>query len=109
MNEKTSVNDILIRIQAAAREHDINLTYTNMKVYLRLLDYAEEYKNSIETVSDFHGIRFDVTTLVLARYCSVAPQTITESLRKLKDCGIITYITNKPNPSTVKLYKRYYE
>lgn len=109
MIEKTSVNDILIRIQAAAREHDINLTYTNMKVYLKLLDYAKDYRQSIEVIEDFHGMRFDVTTHVLARYCSVAPRTITESLHKLKDCGIISYTTNKPNPSTVKLYKRYYE
>lgn len=109
MSDKTSVNDILIRIQAAAREHDINLTYTNMRVYLRLLDYAKEYKDSMEIISDFHGIRFDVTTLVLARYCSVAPRTITESLHKLKDCGIIKYKIHKPNPSTLTLYRRYYE
>lgn len=109
MSGKTSVNDILIRIQAAARKQDVNLTYTNMRVYLKLLDYAKEYKDTIEVINDFHGMRFDITTLVLANYCSVAPRTITESLRKLKDCGIIEYTIKKPLPSTVKLYRRYYE
>lgn len=104
---KVTVNEILIRIQAAAREHNINLTYTNMKVYLKLLDYAKEYKDKVEI--DFHGMRFDVTTHELARYCLVAPRTVTESLHKLKDCDVIKYTTKRPDPSTVKLYKEYYE
>lgn len=109
MNGETSVNDVLIRIQAAAREHNVNVTYANMMVYLKLIEYSKEYKNTVEVVGDSKSIRFEITTLVLAKYCNVAPRTVTESLRKLKECGVIDYTINKPLPSTVRLYRRYFE
>lgn len=107
MSGNASVNEILTRIQAAAQEKNVDLTYTNMRVYLMLLDYAK--KNNDIITSDHSSVRFYVTTLELVDFCSVAPRTITESLRKLKESGIIKYATRKPKPSVITLFKAYYE
>ena len=104
MSKRASVNDILIRIQAIATENGIKLTYTNMTVYLKLIDYAEE--NSEKDLPVW--TRFSVKTLVLAEYCSVSPRIITETLKKLHNCGIIRYSVKHPYPSVVTLYKKYY-
>ena len=105
MKETASVNDIIIRIHTKALEHNIDLTYSNTKVYLKLLDYAKENDN----VVDRSGVRFFVSTQGLARYCGVAPRIISESLKKLNECGIINYIPKKASPSTVKLLREYYQ
>lgn len=107
MKEKVHVNDILTRVQAAAKQNGVNLTYTNNKVYLALLNYAKD-KND-EVINGAKGIRFHVTTHEFAKYCSVSPRIVTESLRKFSDCGVIKYTTNRPYPSVVTLYKYFYE
>lgn len=105
MKKRLSINDIFIKIQAAALKNEVNLTYTNKMVFIKLIDYAEE-NDSIDYPV---WTRFNVKTSVLAKYCSVSPRIITESLRKLNQCGIIKYIVQHPNPSVVTLYKKYYE
>lgn len=107
MNENISVNDIFTKLQATARQHGISLTYTNMQVYLKLCEYAEE--SSVSAISGINGVRFNVTVAELAAYCSVSPRIITVTLRKLNDCGVIKYTTNKPYPSVVTLFKQYCE
>lgn len=107
MKERISVNDILTRVQAAAKQNGVSLTYTNNRVYLQLLEYVKD--NSGIVIHDVKGIRFHVTTHELAQYCSVSPRIITESLRKFNKCGIIKYTTNRPNPSVVLLYKQFFE
>lgn len=108
MSEQIDVNDILARVQATARENGVNLTYTNCSVYLKLLDYAEENSNIVTHYVD--AIRINITTMGLAKYIgSTSPRIITESLKKFSECGIIKYTVNKPNPSTVVLYKRFFE
>lgn len=107
MIERASVDKILTRIQEAARENGIGFTYTNNRVYLAILDYVKDTSGVV--LNGKNEIRFNVTTLELAEYCSVSPRIITESLRKFHKCGIIKYITNHPNPSVIMLYKRFYE
>lgn len=107
MIEKISVNDILIRIQTAAKEHDVNLTYVGMKVYLKLLEYAED--GISEAQEEPKGVRFYLTTHSFARYCSVSPRTVTDTLRKLKECGIIKYTVQTPGPSVIVLYNQFYK
>ena len=108
MSEQIDVNEILARIQETAREHGVNLTYTNCSVYLKLLDYAEENSNIVTQYVD--AIRINITTMGLAKYIgSISPRIITDSLKKFSECGIIKYTVNKPNPSTVVLYRRFFE
>lgn len=107
MIERVSVNEILIRIQAAAKKHDVNLTYVGMKVYLKLLDYAEDEISGSQ--EEPKGVRFYLTTHAFARYCSVSPRTVTDTLRKLKECGIIKYTVQTPGPSVIVLYNDFYE
>lgn len=110
MSEKISVNEILLRLQTAAKENDISLTYTNNLVYLKLLEYAQENKEKHDVVvSGARGVRFEITTFGFAEYCGVSPRIVTESLSKFSKCGIIKYTTAKPRPSVVMLYKQFYE
>lgn len=105
MTKRASVNDILIRIQAVASKKEVKLTYTNKMVYLKLIDFAEE-----NSTMDFPvWIRCQIKTIELARYCSVSPRIITETLRRLHQCGIIKYTVKHPYPSVIQLYKTYYE
>lgn len=106
---KVCVNDILTKIQAVAQKKGIRLTYTNMRVYLKLVEYAEENKDTDTVVNYLNSVRFNITTAGFAEYCSVAPRMVTDTLNKLKECGVIKYTTNAPNPSVVMLMKRYYE
>lgn len=105
-NNRT-INDILSRVQEAARENGVSLTYTNTKVFLSLLDYAEDHID--DAVRDIKGVRFHATTLELARHCSISPRIVTESLRKFSECGIIKYTTKRPRPSVITIYKHFYE
>lgn len=102
-----NVNDILAKIQTVSQEKGIRLTYTNMMVYLKLIEYAK--KNESAAVNYYNSVRFSVTTVGLAKYCSVAPRMITDTLNKLSECGIIKYKINKPKPSIVTLLKCFYE
>lgn len=107
MNDNISVNEIFTKLQSAAKEHGLNLTYTNMKVYLKLLEYAEE--SEVGAIRGRSGVRFNVTVTKLAAYCSVSPRIVTETLRTLNSCGVIKYVTNKPDPSIVTLIQRFDE
>lgn len=104
MNKRASVNDILIHIQAVAVEHNINLTYTNKMIFLKLIDFVEENSSADLPL----WIRCNITTLALANYCSVSPRMITDTLHKLDECHIIKYIARKKNSSVVTIYKKYY-
>ena len=113
MSEYASTNDILIRVQETAREKGIRITFANMKVYLMLLEYSKECKDDIEIIDDIKSIRFEITSLELAKYCNSTNRIVLDSLRKLRDCGIIDYNTgfrsNNQQSPTVRLYKRYFE
>ena len=102
---KCSVNEILTRLQIAAKKNATRLTFSNSKVYLKMLDFACD---SINSITSSKGVRFNCTTLELAEYCSVSPRIITESLHKFAKCGIIKYTINTPNPSIVLMYKEFY-
>lgn len=106
---KVCVNDILTKIQAVAQKKGIRLTYTNMRVYLKLIEYVEENKNTDVVVNYYNSFRFNLTTAEFAKYCSVAPRMVTDTLNKLNKCGVIKYTTNVPNPSVVILMKRYFK
>ncbi len=106
MTKRCSVNDILTRLQMAAKENGVKLTFSNSKVYFKMLDFAFESKNSI---TNNKGVRFNCTTLELAEYSAVSARIVAESLHKFAKCGIIKYTVNKPNPSVVLLYKEFYE
>lgn len=107
MINKLPINDILIRIQAVAKENGVNLTYVGMKVYLKLLEYAEDEMSGAQ--EEPKGVRFYLTTHAFARYCSVSPRTVTDTLRKLKQCGIIKYTVQTPGPSVIVLYNDFYQ
>lgn len=107
MSKKLSADDILKRVLEQAQAHGIRLTFTNMRVYLRLLEYTKEHKKLV--VKSIHGVRFNATTFELAEYCAVSPRMITDSLRKFKDCGVIRYEIHKPKPSVITLLKDFYE
>ena len=106
-NEKISVIDFFMEIQAVASEKGVNLTHSNKRVYLSLLDFADKFPQ--ETIKTNKGIRFNSTTAKLAEFCSVSPRIVTESLSKLNKCGIIRYTTNKPHPSIIFLDKAFYK
>lgn len=106
MRNICSVNEILTRLQAAAKEKNIKMTFSNSKVYLKMLDFACDSQNSITSNK---GVRFSCTTLELAEYCSVSARIVAESLHKFAKCGIIKYTVNTPNPSVVMMYKEFYE
>lgn len=104
-----NVNDILAKVQAEARKKGEALTYTNMRVYLKLIEYAKENCNK-DTVVDYrNGIKFNLTTAGFSKYCDVAPRMITDTLNKLNECGVIKYTINKPKPSVVILFKNFFE
>lgn len=109
------VNGIIEKLQAAAKKHGVALTFTNMRVYFKLLEYVEESmdEKNEEAMEDkkilktFKGVRFEMTTVSFARKFNVAPSLITDTLRKLNTCGVIKYIINSPNPSVIEMYDEY--
>ena len=107
MSGKISVNDVLINIQTAAKKHGVRLTYSNSKVYLKMLEYTGQSECS--SIEDSKGVRFNSTTLDLAEFCEVSPRIITETLRKFVECGLIKYTVNHPNPSTILMYRQFFE
>lgn len=94
-----------MEIQAVASEKGVNLTHSNKRVYLSLLDFADKFPQ--ETIKTNKGIRFNSTTAKLAEFCSVSPRIVTESLSKLNKCGVIRYTTNKPHPSIIFWIKHF--
>lgn len=107
MNENISVNEIFTKLQTVAKAHGLSLTYTNMKVYLKLLEYSEE--SDVGAIRGRSGVRFNVTVTKLAAYCSVSPRIVTETLRTLNSCGVIKYVKNTPDPSVITLIQRFDE
>ena len=107
MSKRPSADDILKRVHNKAQDSGINLTFTNLRVYLGLLDYAKKHKKLV--VKSVHGFRFNATTFELAEYCAVSPRMITDSLQKYKACGVIKYEIYKPKPSVITLCKEFYE
>ena len=67
-NEKISVIDFFMEIQAVASEKGVNLTHSNKRVYLSLLDFADKFPQ--ETIKTNKGIRFNSTT---AKWQSFVP------------------------------------
>lgn len=107
MINTASVNDILTRIQAAAKEAGVNLTFTNSRVYLSLLNYVKE--NGDKVRNDSRGVRFNTTVGEFAKYSGISVRMVNETLRKLDTCGVLQYTIIKPFPSVVILFKQYYE
>lgn len=105
MKKEISVNERLQLVQSAAKAAGVNLTLTNMKIYFKLLDFAKEAGD--RALVDASGIRFEATTQELTKYCSCSPRMITDTLRKLRDCGVIKYMINTPKPSIITIFDKY--
>lgn len=100
-----NLNDVLVRINQVATEKSVKLSYSNSMVYFKLIEWMERQEHKGE---DSREVRFYITTAELAEFCSLSPTVITDSLRKLKKCGVINYVTRNPKPSVVTLYKRFW-
>ena len=105
MNDNVSVNDILSNVQAAAYQAGLSLTYTNMKIFFKMIDYIHDIKNKDRVIFDHNGARFNFTTNTFANYCSVSPRMVTDTISKLQICGVIEYTIKKPKPSVIKVLK----
>ena len=101
------INDIYLKLQEIAKEHSIKLTYADMCIYIQLIEYAKE--NNEIAVDYPNEVRFSATVQNLSKYCSTSANKITNTLNKLKDCGVIKYATKAPFPSTITLLQQYYE
>lgn len=110
--EIKSIPDIALSIGNFADANQAHLTGINIKVYLKLLEYA---LNVAELASENDDVIVCViTTPALLGYCKqtgfeVALTTITNSLNRLQQSGVIAY-----NPvrgvgsTTVTMYKKFF-
>lgn len=110
--EIMSIPDIALSVGNFADVNQAHLTGVNIKVYLKLLEYALDVAERVSETGE--AIVCGITTPALLEYCKqtgfeVAVQTVTNSLNRLHLSGVITY-----NPvrgvgdTTVTLYKRFF-
>lgn len=106
INKATDI-EIMERIRAATEQHEVVLSYANIRVYMSLLAYAQE--PGVYALSDARGVRFNATVASIAKYCDRSPTVIQSSIRMFAKCGIIKHIKDAPNPSVILLCREFYE
>jgi DNA-binding MarR family transcriptional regulator len=94
-NKDVTDAEILERLNKAAKEKGIVLTYTHKLFFLRLLNLCASEGRETE-----NGLEITKSTQQLAVALNISPRAVTQSLKRLLDCGaILRRVGEKPFPS----------
>ena len=109
---KKTVPEIVSGFSEAAEAKGLHLTHTNIRMFVKLVEYAAA-EAEICTVSS-ETVTFTFTTRDFAAFCEktdskVANRMINDSLHLFNRYGLIKYETAKYQKSIVTLYKAFFE
>lgn len=94
-NKDVTDAEILERLNLAAKETGVVLTYTHKLFFLRLLNFCASEGREIN-----NGLEVTKSTKQLSVALDISPRAVTQSLKRLLDCGAIQrHAGEKPFPS----------
>lgn len=100
--------EILSRLAEAAAISGVDLTYMQKVFFLRLLDYAEKYGESIQG-----GLAVYLSVADLSKTLDVPARTVSYSLKSLTSCGALSRTGGEQsfprNPSVTIINRQIYE
>jgi len=82
--ERISNNDLFKRLQKAANEHEVTLTYSSKIFYIRVLDYALTYGEDTE-----NGVSIDLPVKKMAEMADISDRMAEKALKSLSESGVI--------------------
>lgn len=99
-------HEILNRLNEAANESGVVLTYAHKRFFLRLLDLAEKKGENTDD-----GFMVVMTVQELADEVRVPKRTVIQCLNRLTTCGVLRREGRRtfPRSTTTTLVKSFYE
>ena len=82
--ERITNNDLFKRLQKAANEHDVTLTYSSKLFYIRVLDYALTHGEETD-----EGISIDLSVKKMAEMADISDRMAEKALKSLSESGVI--------------------
>lgn len=89
-NFKVTESEIIERLNDIALGKKIKLTYTNKLFFLNLLEIANIYGFKTQD-----GLEIELSNNQLAACMNISPSIVSQSIRKLKKCGVIIRKTGR--------------
>lgn len=102
MENKDNIAVALARAKAIASEKGVNLTFSNLQVYIALLTYATTSPNVKEYKYSF---KFLLSGKELAIKSNVSLKIASESMKKFAQCGLLEYSQSGSRPAMIELKK----
>ena len=82
--KRISNNDLFKRLQKAASEHDVTLSYSAKLFYIRILDYALTHGEDTED-----GMSIDLPVKKMAEMAELSDRMAEKALKFLSESGVI--------------------
>ena len=77
-------NDLFKRLQKAANDHEVTLTYSSKIFYIRILDYALTHGKDLD-----EGISVDLSVKKMAEMADISDRMAEKALKSLSESGVI--------------------